>query len=232
LSDAGKFTGTSSRVTTSGIASIYSEQHIGEFDEDWKSFKRTFETANVRYDQLSDADIISDTNLNKYKVIVVPLLIDITADGAEALKRYVSKGGKLIITDGCGSPGAAAQELIALTGAKVTGHHTMQDARQLLWPRTPLPLTSDFSVGTLTADIVPAAPSDSIAKWIGANGEETGTALSAVGGNTYIGWAPGLQGDLSSNAQILSTILEEASPGITQEAAVQISYADYQVIQQ
>lgn len=210
----------------------YSDQHIGEFDEDWKSFKRTFETANVRYDQLSDADLLTEATLSRYKVIFVPLLVDIPADAVSALKAFVAKGGKVVITDGCGNPTASAQDLIGLAGAKVTGHHTMQEARQLLWPRTPFPLTQDFSVGTLTADIVPVAPSDSIAKWVGAGGEETGTALSSEGGNAYIGWAPGLQGDLSNNAHIISMVLEEASPGITQQAAVQISYADYQMIQQ
>lgn len=205
----------------------YSEQHIGEFDDDWKSFKRTFENANVRYDQLSDADLVAEGVLSKYKVVFIPLLIDITNEGAAALKAYVQKGGKVVITDGCGTPGAAAAEVIALTGAKVTGHRTMQEARQLLWPRTPFPLTLDFSVGTLTAEIVPSAPGDSIAKWVGSPGDDT--ALSYQSGNAFIGWAPGLQGNISNNAQVISTILEESSPGITQQAAVQISYADYQM---
>lgn len=207
----------------------YSEQHIGEFDEDWKSFKRTFETANVRYDQLSDNDLITEGVLAKYKLVVIPLLLDMPPQQVAAVKSYVAKGGKIVVTDGCGVASAAAAELIALAGAKVTGHHTMEDAKQFLWPRTPFPLTQDFSVGTLTADIVPAAPADAIAKWVGKSGEDAGTALASEAGNAYIGWAPGLQGNISANAQILSTVLEEASPGITQQAAVQISYADYQM---
>ena len=210
----------------------YSDQHIGEFDEDFKSFKRTFETTNVRYDQLGDADITTESTLAKYKVVVLPLLIDLSADAANALKAFVAKGGKVIITDGCGTATATAQEVMALAGARVTGHHTMQEPRQLLWPRTPFALSQDFSVGTLTADIVPTLPADSIAKWVGAGNEDTGTALALKNGNTFIGWAPGLQGSLSANAQIVSMLLEEASPGITQEAAVQISYADYQMFQQ
>lgn len=211
----------------------YSEQHIGEYSEDSAAFRKTFETANVRYDQLRDADVkAGPEKLKQYKVIVVPLLVDLPSEVVSNLKDYVAHGGKLLITDGCGRPGAAAQELIALSGAEEVGHSTSQTASKLIWPRSPFPLEQEFSVGTMTAKLNPLAAQDSIAKWINANGQEEGTAIASHQGTTFLGWAPGMQGELVSNAQIISLILEESSPGITQQAAVQISFAEYQTIKQ
>ncbi len=212
----------------------YSEQHIGDFDEDWGSFKKTFETANVRYDQLKDADLSSAAldKLKQYKIIVVPMLVDLPATVVATLKDFVKTGGKLLLCDGCGTPGPNAQELIALSGAQELGHVTSQATSKLFWPRSPFPLEQEFAVGTMIAKLNPLAAQDSLAKWTDAAGSETGTAIASNHGSTFIGWAPGLQGELSSNAQIISLLLEESSPGITQQAAVQISFAEYQTIKQ
>ncbi len=209
----------------------YSDQHIGDFDEDWEHFTHTFETANVRYDELGDQDLKHGTeNLKKYKVIVLPLLVDLSADAVSSLKEYVSHGGKLLLTDGCGNLSKSASELLTLTGAQLQGHRTTQAACRLVWPRSPFPLEQDFAVGTLRASLTPLSEGDQVASW--KDGESAGEsmAISMHGGNVFIGWAPGLQGELSSNAQIISLVLEESAPGITQEAAVQISFAEYQTI--
>lgn len=213
--------------------SAYSEQHIGEFDDDWGHFQHTFETANVRYDLLRDGDMNAAglARLKSYKVIVVPLLLDLPADAVSTLKDYVAGGGKILITDGCGTPSQAAKSLIAVAGGQYIGHRTTQAAAKLIWPRSPFPLEQDFSVGSMTATVSPAAPEDAIAHWSDAQAQEA-TAITGHNGSFFIGWAPGMQGELSSNAQLISLILEESSPGITQAAAVQISFAQYQTIQQ
>lgn len=212
----------------------YSDQHIGEFDDDWVHFKRTFETANVRYDQLSDADILRGRleKLKGYKLIILPLLLDLPADAVNVIRDYVQQGGKILITDSCGNPSASATEVIALTGTKLAGHNTSQQPWKLVWPRTPFPLEQDFSVGTVVANIAPILPKDACAQWTTPVSSDAGPAISCHEGNFYIGWAPGMQGEIAGNAQILSLAMEEASPGITQQAAVQISFAEYQTIKQ
>jgi len=212
----------------------YSQQHIGEFDDDWNHFKHTFETANVRYDQLNDADVSKGglEKLKAYKLIVLPLLVDLPASATAVLKDYVHQGGKLLITDGCGTPSQTASEIIELAGAKVVGHNTSQSSWKLVWPREPFPLEQDFAVGTMTANIQPLNPTDNIAHWTAANSAEQGMAIASHEGCSYIGWAPGMQGELAANAQIFSLVMEEASPGITQQAAVQMSFSDYQNIKQ
>lgn len=212
----------------------YSDQHIGEFGDDWIHFKRTFETANVRYDLLNDADVTMGSleKLKTYKLIVLPLLVDLPADSVNVLKAYVQQGGKLLATDGCGTPSLPASEIIALTGARLAGHNTSLGSWKLVWPRTPFPLEQDFSVGTVSANLQPLTPQDAIAHWTVANSIDAPTAISCHDGSFFIGWAPGMQGEIAANAQIISLVMEESSPGITQQAAVQITFADYQNIKQ
>lgn len=209
----------------------YSDQHLGQFEEDYNAFKRTLETANVRYDAITDADLkAGQAKLSGFKIIVLPMLLDLPPEAAEALKAYVAAGGKIVVTDAGGTPSATAQSVIGLTGVQVTGHSTMQGSKQLNWQRQPIPFTQDFAVGTLFATTTPT-PGSQAAMWT-EDGQEAGTAIGRINGNTFLSWLPGLQGDLTSNAQLLTLVMEDAAPGVTQQAAVQISFADYQTIQQ
>ena len=214
-------------------AAQYSEQHLGTYDEDYKSFKRTLESANVRYDTLSDADIRGGIGkLSLYKMLVLPFLLDVPPDAVPILQDYVRGGGKILITDGGGNPTANADAIIKLTGVHVTKHTTFGEQNQLVWGRQPQPFTQDFAVGTLKADLEATDPATSIAKWREPSGADAGIAIARANGNTFLSWAPGLQGEITTNAQILSLAIEDAVPGLTQQAAVQISFADYQNIQQ
>lgn len=214
-------------------AAAYSEQHLGTFDDDYLSFKRTLESANVRYDTLSDNDLRLGINkLTPYKMIILPFLVDVPSDAVPLFTDYVRRGGKILITDGGGTPSANAQQLIKLTGVQVTKHSTFAEHNALNWQRQPQPFVQDFAVGTLKADVEQVDPNAHTAKWQDSQGKDSGIAISRVGGNTFLTWALGLQGEITTNAQILTMAFEDAVPDLVTQAAVQISFADYQNIQQ
>jgi uncharacterized lipoprotein YddW (UPF0748 family) len=214
-------------------AAAYSEQHLGTFEDDWAAFKRTLESANVRYDVLSDQDFKAGVSkLSAYKMILLPFFLDLPGEAVPILQDYVRGGGKLLVTDGGGTPSANAQIILRMSGATIKGHSSFTEQEQFSWQRQPQPLVQDFAVGTLKADIEPTDPSAVVARWIAADGKDAGAAITRLGGNTFVGWVPGLQGELTTNAQILDLAMDDAVPGITQQAAVQISFADYQNIQQ
>lgn len=209
----------------------YSDQHLGQFEDDYASFKRTMETANVRYDLLQDGDMTGGASkLAGYKIIILPMLLDLQPAAVESLKGFVANGGKLLITDSGGTPSASVLPLIGLTGIQITGHTSMQEAKQLNWQRTPLPVQQDFAVGTIYAIVTPT-PGSQAAMWTDTTGKEMGTAIGRMNGNTFLTWMPGMQGEITSNAQLLTFAMEDAVPNVTQQAAVQISYAEYQNIQ-
>jgi uncharacterized lipoprotein YddW (UPF0748 family) len=214
-------------------AAAYQDQHLGTFEEDWLSFKQTLEAANVTYDELNDADVAAGpSRIATYKIIIVPLLVDLSPEVANALSEFQRGGGKLVVTDGGGTPLSGAQTVDQLAGVTVVRQNTASEKRKLEWPKPPLPWTGEFAVGTVTADVKLAEGAQPLAKWADTTGNTTGQAVIRRNNAVFIAWAPGLQGEITLNASVLSMAMEELSPGLTQQAAVQISFADYQTIQQ
>ncbi len=216
-------------------AATYQDQHLGTFEADYSEFKRNLASANVRYDEIGDALVAEGkAKLSKYKLIVVPLVVDLPADAVNGLKEYFTAGGKLVLTDGGGKQQPGAVSLVSLLGVTVGNQVTFKEPAKLAWVDTPLPIHEDFAVGTQIADIKPANDTRVLARWeIGAAGAEGSKKLPAIvrrGNGAYLTWVPGVQGDLTSNARFISMALDELSPGITQEAVVQISFAEYQNI--
>ncbi len=211
----------------------YHDQHLGNWDEDWNSFKQTLESANVRYDLLADGDFAGGkAKLAGYKVVIIPMLLDLPPELVFAVSEYTKSGGKVLLTDGGGMPSQAAQAVISQGGVEVLKHSSMTEGDSLAWQREPLPIKQDFAIGTIFADVTVKPGATAAAKWIDPSGKEVGAAIVKQKDMIYFGWAPGMQGEISTNASLLSTAMEELSPGVTQQAAVQISFADYQTIQQ
>lgn len=214
-------------------ASAYHEEHLGTFDDDFQQFKQVLESANVRYDELTDMDAAAGpARLSGYKLIVVPLLIDLGPDVIAALTEYVRGGGKLLVTDAGGTIMSGGQALIQLAGANVSKQVTLVDKQKLDWPRTPLPVSEEFAIASVHADATTTDGASSLARWKDASGADVGAAITRKGNAIYFTWAPGLQGEITANTNLLSLAFEELVPGITQQAAVQISFADYQTINQ
>ncbi len=211
-------------------AETYQSQNIGNYDEDWQAFRRTLESANLRYDIIPDADL-NAAKLSQYKVLILPLLVDIPEEAVAAITQFTSSGGKILVTDGGGAPSKNAATIDTIAGIGINSHNATQDPQQLVWPRAGQNYSQDFAVGTLIAEVQTSPGATSVARWMDVNGKETGTAISKSNGNIFLGWAPGLQGETSTNANILTMVLDEASPGLSKAATIQISSNDYQKLQ-
>jgi uncharacterized lipoprotein YddW (UPF0748 family) len=214
-------------------AGVYQEQHLGTYDDDFAEFKRTLGGANVRYDELADADAVGGRErLGKFKTIIVPMLVNLAPDAVSGLTDYVRGGGKLIIMDGGGTPGGGAVAINQLAGVTVDAQNTFKDPAKLTWTNSPLPMSDSIAVGTMVAHVVVSPEAKTLAKWEVPSGTSPGSAVVRKNNVAFLGWAPGLQGDIGVNSRYISMVLDDLSPGITQEAAVQISYAEYQTIKE
>ena len=201
-------------------AQSYGDQHLGNFEEDWLAFKQTLETADVAYDILSDDDLKAGaTRLASYKVIVLPLLTDLPAEAVYALTEYVKGGGRLLITDSGGMPRQAAEAVLKLAGVNVAKHTSMPEIRKLVLSRKPSPVSTDFAVGTLYANVSVVSGAQVAANWQDANGADLGPAIVSLNNNMFLTWAPGTQGEITSNSYLLSLSMDDMVSGITQQAA-------------
>ncbi len=210
--------------------SAYENQHLGTFEDDYQEFKRTLMAANVQFDELGDADL-SAGKLSTYKLVVTPLVVDMSPEAVAALTQYKTSGGKLIITDGGGQPGSGALSVCGLAGVQVQRQMTLKDPGKLVWTDSPIPIADSVAVGTMVASLgATAAEAKTLAKWRDTSGTDIGIAIMRNANIAFLGWAPGVQGDIMVNSRYLSMVLDELAPGITQEAATQISFAEYQTI--
>lgn len=211
-------------------ANQYQDQHLGTYEDDMKEFKRTLATANVRFDDIIDGDVQGGRDkLSKYKLVIVPLLVNMAPDVVVGLTDYVRGGGKVIVTDGGGTPGSGALAVEQLAGVTFESQSTFKDPAKLTWTNSPLPMSDNVAVGTLAAKVAVANDAKTLARWETA-GVSPGSAIVRKGNVAYLSWAPGLQCDIGVNSRYMSMLLDELSPGITQEAAIQISFAEYQTI--
>jgi uncharacterized lipoprotein YddW (UPF0748 family) len=212
----------------------YQDQHIGTFEDDYKVFKKALDGANVRFDELSDADVDAGVaKLSGYKVIVVPLVVDLPAAEVAALGDFARGGGKLLVTDGAGVPGAGAQALASMAGVVSSKQATIKEINKLAWKTTSgQPVTAEFAIASVISQLSLNPSATPVAVWQDAAGNDQAIGIARSGNVIFMGWAPGVQGEVSSNAMLISRALDELSPGITQAAAVQISFADYQTISQ
>ncbi|MBS1955498.1 MAG: family 10 glycosylhydrolase [Cyanobacteria bacterium SZAS-4] len=219
-------------LKSSRNAIAYQEAHLGTYDEDWNIFKRTLDAANVRFDELSDIDVSGGpSKLQGYKLIVVPLLVDEPPDVVAALTEFQKGGGKLLITDAAGAPLPNGQALESLAGVVVSKTSTSTDAHKLQWSKSGVN-AEEFPVGSVSADFTLQEGATPLATWSDAAGNKLGSGAARKNNALYLSWAPGLQGDITANSRLLQAALEELSPGITQQSAVQISFAEFQTIQQ
>lgn len=213
-------------------AESYQFQNIGPFEEDWLSFKRTIDSTNIRYDIVKDTDLAAGpVRLQPYKVIIIPLLVDISPEAAAALQAFIHAGGKILITDGGGTLSAAAAQVAEQAGARIVGHNTIQDSRFLSWSKGNKPFNQEFSLGTLYAEAQAATGAGQLATWTDSTTAQKGAAILSASGNIYLSWAPGLQGETATNAQLLTMCLDEAYPGLSEQAAKQITKTDYVKLQ-
>src|SRR5262249_9635911 len=104
--------------------------------------------------------------------------------------------------------------------------------KKLEWPATPTAVSEEFSVGTVTADVNLTEGAAALASWKDSQGNSQGAAIVKKDNGIFFTWAPGQQGDITVNPMLLSMSMDDLVPGISQQAAVQISFADFQTIGQ
>ncbi len=94
----------------------YQDEHLGTFLDDFKSFEQVMEQANLNYDVLNNLENNNDNSLNNYKVIILPLLVDLCDQELALIQNYLKNGGHIIIFNGGGILSKNATSLLDLIG--------------------------------------------------------------------------------------------------------------------
>lgn len=207
----------------------YQEQSVGNFDEDWANLMHTLGAANITYEEISDGEISQgQPKLSAYKLIIIPMLVDLPQNVVDALDQYQRAGGRLLIMDSGGNAEAGAKRLQEIAGINNVEQSNATEKRKICWTANAAINAEEFPVGATIADFVAAPGSVIMARWQNLQDKEIGPAASRFGNCLYLGWSPAEQGSLSTNAGIIGACLEDLAPGVSQQAAIQISFAEYE----
>jgi uncharacterized lipoprotein YddW (UPF0748 family) len=211
----------------------YNDAHIGTYEDDFTAFEKALTAANVRFDEIPEHDATAGSSkLSAYKAVIVPLLVDLPMDVVNALIEFQRGGGKLLVTDSGATPLGGAQALEKAAGLTFVRQTTSTEKRMVNWPKSPAPVNEDFAIGSVSSEMSAGENAGTIASWMDATGNKVGSAVWRSGNIIFMTWAPGMQGNITSNATLLGLALDELVPGLTAQSAVQISFADFQTIGQ
>ncbi len=207
----------------------YQEQSVGNFDEDWANLIHTLGASNVSYEEISDGEVtLGQSRIGGYKVIVIPMLIDLPEQVVKALDEYQSSGGRLLILDAGGTPESGAKRLEQIAGVTGVKQSTITEKRKIYWDNNQTVNTDEFPIGAALADFNLTSSAYVVGHWQDLAGRNLGPAASRCGNCLFLGWSPAQQGSVSTNASLIGASLESLAPGISQQAAVQISFAEYE----
>ncbi len=121
-------------VKSARNAQAYQDAHLGTYDDDYVQFRHTLENANVRFDELTDADLAAgSTKLTGYKLLILPLSIDLAPEGVSSVTEFVRGGGKLVVTDANGMPLPGGVALEGLTGVTISKQTNISDKQKVEW---------------------------------------------------------------------------------------------------
>ncbi len=211
----------------------YQDEHLGNFDDDWQALVKTLGAANIRFEEISDPEVaLGQQRIGNYKLIIVPELVDLPLPVVSALSEFQRLGGKVLIMDAGGVPLTGAQKLEQQAGINLIKQGTTTDRCKIVMLKGQSPVHDEFSIGTVSAAFNLSLDAYPVANWVDQSGKPIGPAIARNANTAFISWAPGLQGEITTNANILSNVIEDLVPGIGQQSAVQISFADYQTINQ
>ncbi len=209
----------------------YQDQHLGTFDDNWQSIARTLGAANIRYDEVSDSEVsFGASRIGGYKLIIVPELVDVPPEVVSALTQFEQTGGKLLIGESGGIPGDGARKLELLAGVSCVHQTTTTDKRKVAWLQ-PASGQQEFPIGTVYSTFAIGDGGTTLANWVDAQGT-IAPAVVKKGNTIYMSWSLAMQGELTTNAALVSLALDNLVPGVSQQAAVQISFAEYESIEQ
>ena len=205
----------------------YQDQHLGVFDDAWQNVMHTLGKANISFEEISDGELTTSNQqrIASYKVIVIPELIDVPMSAVSALDIYQKHGGKIVITDAGGTAEEGAKKLEQMAGVNIFRQITTTEKRKLNWINGQEKILSEeFPIGAVVADFTPSADCSILARWQDLSGNDLGPAMTRRGNFLFISWSQAMQGSISTNASLMAQVLENMSPGVSQQAAVQISF--------
>lgn len=215
-------------LKSSHSATEYASQHLGPFSEIFNDVKNTLNHANLKYEIISESDIQAGINSDKYKVLIIPMALDLPGNIISSIRNYTYNGGKIIVSDPGGKLTQTASELASLSGVNLQGIKHLQSESTVNWNIGKLkPSESTFPPSTRFALLRSDSGTNTIAYWN--NRElESYPAVTQSPKGCYIAWIWGTEGNITFNSFTIKRAINSLIPGLTSLETVKITPHKYE----
>lgn len=211
-------------------ASEYASQHIGSYNDIFNDIISTMNRTNLKYEIITEKDISAGINPNRYKIIIIPMGLNLPDKLISNIEEYTSSGGKIIVSEPGGRYTSSSLALANIVGVSLKDSTTLQTPAKVSWPTSKTkPKENTFPPSTRISVINNNSSTDAIATWDSYELEDI-TAATKSDTGCYIGWQWGTEGNITFNAFTIKSSINKLIPGLTSLETIEITdkkYNDY-----
>jgi uncharacterized lipoprotein YddW (UPF0748 family) len=214
-------------LKSANSSSEYAEQHLGAYSDLFDDVRTTMNLANLRYEILNEKDVSCGIDANKYKILVLPMAIKLPDNVINSIERFVSNGGKIIVSEPGGKYTRSSVKLAHIVNVSSSNSTNMSTAAKVNWNVGKLrPKENTFPPSSIISIFTPDSSSSVIATWESGYNQDS-PAVSSSPSGIYIGWPWGTEGNISFNAFVIKSAINNLIPGLASIETVKITSSKY-----
>lgn len=214
-------------LKSSTSADEYAKDHIATYNTLFDDVINTMSYTSLKYEILTEKDISSGINSSRYKIVILPLIINLPENIVSNIKDYISNGGKIIVTAPIGKITPTAIDLASLAGVVLRNQKNPDSISKVDLTKTDKQIEENTFPPSSNISIVdPYSSSTTFAFW---NSPDF-TKSPAVTFNKeagYIAWPWGCEGNISFNTYIFKNIVDNLVPSLTNNETAKITPVVY-----
>lgn len=214
-------------LKSSTSATEYAIQHLGPYNTIFDDVLSTLNHSNMKYEIISEHDIDANINTNKYKIIIIPMGLNIPDKVLSNLSSYINKGGKIIVSDPGGKYTKSAFDLAGMVGTDLRQSTHIDQEKKVLWKNSRIePKENSFPPSSRMAIIHADNNTNTIAYWDD-NESDSIPAVTQSENGCYITWPIGTEGNIAFNTFTIQKAINSLIPGLTSLETVKITPNKY-----
>lgn len=208
----------------------YASQHLGPYTEIFNDIINTMNQTNMKYEVITERDISSGINPDRYKIIIIPMCNNLPDNIIRNLEKFTSYGGKLIISVPGGKYTGTTHSLANIVGVSLLNPTHLDSPAKVDWKNVKIiPRENTFPPSTRINFISTNSSTETIAEWDNYQIRNT-PAVTKSDKGCYITWQWGTDGNISFNVFSIKNAINKLIPGLTSLETVKITprkYEDY-----
>ncbi|MDD3014228.1 MAG: family 10 glycosylhydrolase [Candidatus Gastranaerophilales bacterium] len=195
--------------------------HTGNYDNLWSEIIYTLNFTNIKYSVISE-DQLNDIDVNKFSILILPLVQDLPQDTLQTIENFVKNNGKIIVIFSDAPDNQTSQKLAEFIKIQQDFPKKLEFKSYVNFINSKRYTENGFPSSLRVASIKLTPFSKSFAVWNQV--EENFPAISISDTGSYIGWKWGNDGDINFNTDAMKTVIESLHPGLIKKEQVKLNF--------